>query len=402
MTRTAMHIDAQAGASGDMFLGAVVDLGADPDEVGAALRRLAPDLGDIAAEKVRRAGLRATQCRVRGPAAPGPERHLGDILALLTTSELPGPVVARGVDVFETLAEAEALAHGCAPEDVHFHEVGAWDSIADVVGTLLGLHLLGLLDADISVGRVAVGSGTTATEHGALPVPAPATLAILTAAGAEVTAGPARHEACTPTGAALLATLAGSWTELPPMVVRRVGVGAGGQDTPEGPNVLRLVVGAPREAAGPRSDLLLLEATVDDLDPRVWPHVLDRLVTAGARDAWLTPVVMRKGRPGHVVTALVPAEAAARVEAMLFAETPTLGVRHVPTTRTTLPRRTVDVHLDGQTVSVKIGFAGDQIMTVQPELADAERAADATGRPLRDVLALAAELARAALARPPH
>lgn len=397
MTVTALHIDAQAGASGDMLLGAVIDLGADPDDIGAALSALAPDLAGITAARVRRAGLRATHCRVLAPTGHSPERHLADVVGLLTASPLPSRVIARSVEVFETLAEAEALAHGCAPEEVHFHEVGAWDSIADVVGTCYGLHLLALLDAPISVGRIAVGSGTTSTRHGALPVPAPATLAILSAAGAEITAGPARHEACTPTGAALLATLATSWTGLPAMVVHRVGVGAGGRDTPEGPNVLRLLAGEPRPAAGPPTGVQLLEATVDDLDPRAWPHVLDRLVAAGAHDAWLTPVVMRKGRPGYVVTALADGEAARRVEATLFAETPTLGVRQVPATRTTLPRRTVDVYIDGGQVSVKIAFAGNRVLTVQPELADAQRVADATNRPLRDVLATASELAREAL-----
>ncbi|MDT4916899.1 MAG: pyridinium-3,5-bisthiocarboxylic acid mononucleotide nickel chelatase [Pseudonocardiales bacterium] len=396
---TALHIDAQAGASGDMLLGALVDLGSDPDEIATALARLAPGLGGLACEPVRRGGLRATRVRVLVPSAPSPERHLSDIVGLLAASGLPAAVVERSTDVFETLAEAEALAHGCSPAEVHFHEVGAWDSIADVVGTIYGLHLLGLLDAPITVGRVAVGSGTTQTEHGALPVPAPATLAILTAAGAEVTAGPARHEACTPTGAALLATLATAWAELPPMTVQRVGVGAGGRDTPEGPNILRVLLGSRVEtAARPHEDVELLEATVDDLDPRVWPHVLDRLVVAGAHDAWLAPVVMRKGRPGHVVTALTDPAKAASVEAALFAETSTLGVRHVPASRTTLPRRAMQVDVAGVPVEVKIAFAGDRLLTVQPELADAQRAAEQTGQPLRDVLAIATQLARTRLA----
>jgi hypothetical protein len=332
---------------------------------------------------------------VAAPAGAAPERRLADILALLTASGLPPDVVAHGVQTFERLAAAEAAAHGCRPEEVHFHEVGAWDSIADVIGTLYGLHLLGLLSVETSVGRVAVGSGTARTEHGALPIPAPATLALLTEAGAEITAGAARHEACTPTGAALLATLATTWRELPPMVVQRAGVGAGGRDTPEGPNILRLLVGSPVSPADrPAAEVLLLEATVDDLDPRAWPHVLDRLVVAGAHDAWLTPVTMRKGRPGHVVTALADARCAAAVEVTLFDETSTLGVRRVPATRTTLPRRAVQVDVEGLAVSVKIAFAGDRVVTVQPELADAQRVAEQTGRPLREVLQLATEAAR--------
>lgn len=394
----ALYIDAQAGASGDMLLGALIDLGAGVDALSTGLRTLSGALGGLHVETVRRAGLRATRCVVEAPRGDTAVRNLGDVRALLERADLPPTVTGRALDVFGTLARAEAMVHGVPVDDVHFHEVGAWDSLTDVVGSLLALHGLGLLESDICASAVAVGSGTVTGAHGVLPVPTPATLAVLTAAGAPVHAGAAVHEACTPTGAALLATLASRWGPVPPMRPLAIGTGAGGRDTATGPNVLRLVVGEPLDRPAPRTDdLRTVTATVDDLDPRLWPDVLERIVAAGAHDAWLTAVVMRKGRPGHVVTAIAPPHLAGAVETALFAATSTLGVRHTTGTRTALPRRSVTVEVDGQPVSVKIAELHGAVVTVQPEFADAGRAADATGMSVRDVLHRAEQLARDAL-----
>lgn len=389
-----LHIDASAGASGDMFLGAVVDLGADVADLQRGLSKLAPDVGRITVDNVRRGGLRALRCAVAAPKTTSPTRHLDDIRTLLSSSRLPAGVTDVAVAAFTRLAEAEAGVHGCRMEDVHFHEVGAWDSLSDVVGSLLGLYTLGLLGVPVTVTPISVGSGTVRTDHGVLPVPTPATLALLATAGAPVTSGPTAHEACTPTGAALLGTLATSWGGMPPMTVTKVGVGAGGRDTPEAPNVLRLVRGSATQLEQRLEDLDILETTVDDLDPRVWPDVLDALVQAGAHDAWLTPVVMRKGRPGHVVTALVPAIAVAGVQTALFRHTPTLGVRLIRAQRSVLPRRETVVNIGGVAVRVKLAGPVEAPLTVQPELTDARRAAEATGRSLRDVLIDAAARGR--------
>jgi hypothetical protein len=267
-----------------------------------------------------------------------------------------------------------------------------------VVGCAAALDALGLLDprARVVVGSVALGSGTVATAHGLLPVPVPAVLAILAGRGAPVVAG-GEGELCTPTGAALLATLAAEWGPLPAMRIDAVGVGAGTADPRERANVLRVVLGsAAAPAAEPwrNDDLFELEATVDDLDPRLWPAVLDSLVEAGAADAWLTPVVMRKGRPGNVVTALVAGESIDAAARALFAGSTTLGVRLNPIVRRALPRDVVVVRVDGGEVRVKRGFLDGEAVTAQAEYADAALVASRLGIPVRAVLERAVALAR--------
>jgi hypothetical protein len=308
-------------------------------------------------------------------------------------------VAAFARDAFKVLGTAEAAVHGEDVERIHLHEVGALDSLADVVGTAAALDSLGLLapDARVVVGSIALGSGSVDTAHGPLPVPVPAVLAILAGRGATVVSG-GDGELCTPTGAALLATVAAEWGALPPMRIDSVGVGAGTADPPGRANVLRVILGTALEPAGVswrQNDLLELEATVDDLDPRLWPAVLDSLVEAGAADAWLTPVVMRKGRPGHVVTALVGAEVFDAATRVLFTASTTLGVRVRPVSRRALPRDEIVVSVDGCDVRVKRGLLDGRPVTVQAEYADAAAAAEHLGVSVRTVLDRAAALGRA-------
>ena len=394
-----LWIDASAGASGDMLLGALLDAGAPLDAVAAAVGALGVEPIEIRPRAVRRHGLRATRAdvRVHDPAA---SRTLGDVLGLVAGASLAPSVAAFSRDVFRVLGAAEAAVHGEESEKVHLHEVGALDSLADVVGCAAALDALGLLEprARVVVGSVALGSGTVESAHGPLPVPVPAVLAILAGRGAPVAAG-GDGELCTPTGAALLASLAGEWGPLPPMRIDSVGVGAGSADPPGRANVLRVVLGTALEPAGVpwrREDLLELEATIDDLDPRLWPAILDALVAAGSVDAWLTPVVMRKGRPGHVVTALVTAEAVDAAARALFTQSTTLGVRLRPVVRRALPRDEVIVAVDGCDVRVKRGLLDGRPVTVQAEYADAAAAAERLGIPVRTVLERAAALGRAA------
>ncbi len=391
-------IDASAGASGDMLLGALLDAGAPLEAVAAAVAALGVEPIEIRPHQVRRHGLRATKADVAvhdGAAS----RTLGDVLALVAAANLQPAVAAFAGEVFRTLGAAEAGVHGEEVERIHLHEVGALDSLADVVGCAAALDALGLLrpDAPVVVGSVALGSGSVQTSHGPLPVPVPAVLAILAGRDAAVAAG-GDGELCTPTGAALLATLAKEWGALPPMRIDAVGVGAGSADPPERANVLRVVLGSPVAPSGVpwrRDDLIELEATVDDLDPRLWPAVLDSLVAAGAVDAWLTPVVMRKGRPGHVVTALVAEEAVDAATRALFTQSTTLGVRLRPVARRALPRDEVVVSVDGFDVRVKRGLLDGRPVTVQAEYTDAAAAAERLGLPVRTVLERAAALARA-------
>ena len=372
MSRT-LWLDASSGASGDMLLGALVGAGVPLEVLQAAVDAVAPEPITLRAEHVTRNGLAATRVHVEVSESHH-HRTWRDVRALLTGHD-------AALAVFERLAVAEAAVHGTTPEEVHFHEVGALDAIADIVGVTAGFAHLGA--TSVVVSPVAVGSGTVQAAHGTLPVPPPAVVELLR--GAPTYAGPVAREMCTPTGAALLASLATGWGPQPPMTTQTVGVGAGGRD-PEGhANVLRLLVGA-GEGSPEVTTELVLEANVDDLDPRLWPTVLDALLAAGAADAWLTPILMKKGRPAHTLHVLVAPERAAGVREVVFRETTTIGVREHAVTKRALDRSHVDVVVGGQVVSVKVARFEGRVVNAQPEYDDVARAAAALGRPARDVL----------------
>jgi hypothetical protein len=337
---------------------------------------------------VRRHGLRAAQVVVN---APGSEvtRNLSNVVSIVGRAGLPGPVRDFAVAVFGRLARAEADVHGVTADEIGFHEVGALDAIADVAGCALALHSLGLLQPCARVvSPVAAGSGSVRTAHGTVPVPVPAVLRMLADAAAPLSAHPAAMELCTPTGAALLTTMATAWGAAPACTVLAVGTGAGAADPDGHPNVLRVLVG---EAAGPAdwasAGMYRIDATIDDLDPRLWPDVLDELHAAGAADAWCAPVLMRKGRPGHVLSALAAADVLDAVCQAMFRQTTTLGVRVSPVQRRSLHRDQIAVSVGGAEVSVKRGLLGETVVTAQPEYEDVRAAARLTGRPVAEVLA---------------
>jgi pyridinium-3,5-bisthiocarboxylic acid mononucleotide nickel chelatase len=406
---TAAWIDASAGAAGDMLLGALLDAGADLGAIESAITRLSSAAGEhvtLRRESVRRHGLRATHVVVEGTTSTM-HRRLADVLALVTAARLAGPAEAFAIRVFGLLASAEARVHGVPADEIEFHEVGALDSLADVVGTAAALDSLGLLapDAAVTVSSVGLGRGTVTGAHGLLPVPVPAVLQLLADAGAPVDAGPGAGELCTPTGAALLAAVASGWGPVPPMVVSSSGSGAGGRDPGSHANVLRVLTGtATATVAGTAggsapawqtASLRLVESTVDDLDPRLWPEALAAMHTAGAIDCWLTPVLLRNGRPGHVVSALTGPDTVDPVVRAMLRETTTLGVRVLDISRLSLPRDQVEVEISGHAIPVKRGWLDGEIVTAQPEFADARAAAQALGLPLAQVLDAAREAARA-------
>ncbi len=386
-------LDLSSGASGDMLLGALVGAGVPLEVVRDALEPLGVPVA-VDVEAVRRAGLAATRAAVSAPETGQPRRTLADVRTLLAALPDEG---ARGTAerVFETLATAEARVHGTSPDEVHFHEVGALDALADVVGVVAAVRHLRL--DRLVASPVALGGGTTASAHGRLPVPAPAVLELVRAARLPTAASVADVELCTPTGAALVSTLADGFGAMPAMTVRHVGVGAGARDRDEAPNVVRLVVGdgAPGADGPPAAPAVVLEANVDDLDPRVWPTVVAALLAAGAADAWLTPVLMKKGRPAHVLSALVAPHDVGRVRELIYRQTSTLGVRETTTTKRPLARDVAAVEVEGHRIAVKRGFLPDgTLVTAQPEWEDIAAAATALGRSARDVLAAASDEAR--------
>jgi pyridinium-3,5-bisthiocarboxylic acid mononucleotide nickel chelatase len=385
---TSAHIDPICGASGDMLLGALLDAGAGRDAVEEVVRGLDVRGWSLDVVEVTRAGIGATHARVR-TSEDGVVRTWANVRSLLSGSPLPEPVRARALATFARLAEAEARIHRVSPDRVHFHEVGAADAIVDIVGVCAALHILGVEEA--TSGPVPQGVGMTRAAHGMLPIPAPAVLELLRGAPTYGTGLPV--ELCTPTGAALLAEWVVAWGDMPAMAVRSVGYGAGSREL-ERPNVLRVVLGDRTDGA-PDQTAVLLETTVDDLPGELVPPVLDALRDAGADDAWATPVLMKKGRPGLEIACLGPPQAAEALRAVLFRETTTLGVRGRVVDKWTLQRSWVRVDVAGVPVRLKVGRLDGAVVNVAPEYEDCAAVARTTGLPLKEVYARARSAWRA-------
>ncbi|HET9117899.1 MAG TPA: nickel pincer cofactor biosynthesis protein LarC [Pseudonocardiaceae bacterium] len=388
----AAYLDCTAGVAGDMLLGALLDAGADLDVVRSAVRSLGVPGLDIGVQQARRCGLRCAKVVVSAPAVGQPTRRLAEVLAAIDGAQLRPAAALIAADTFRLLADAEAEVHGMSPELVHFHEVGAADALADVVGAAVAAEQLGMLadNALVRCSALAAGSGTARSAHGTVPVPAPAVLQIVVDRGLSLTDGNLAGERTTPTGAALAAIMARPGP-LPPMTVDAVGSGAGYHDNPERPNITRVLLGCHTEsdsAPGPAEPVIMVETTVDDLEPELWPGVLQAVRAAGAWDCWTTATIGRHGRPGQVLTALCTEQVRPAVVDALFRHSTTLGVRWTPWQRATLPRTTVPVPVGPRgaehEITVKVA-AGPGGQTAKPELADAERVAQALGWPVRRV-----------------
>jgi pyridinium-3,5-bisthiocarboxylic acid mononucleotide nickel chelatase len=387
-------IDASAGVAGDMLLGALVDAGAGLGAIRRDVDAVVPGAVRLSATAVTRAGLHAVHVTVQPMIADAPRRTWSTIRDLLAGAALPERVRDRATAVFARLADAEAQVHGIPAQDVHFHEVGALDSLADVVGVCAALEDLGV--ATLSASEVAVGAGRVRTAHGDLPVPVPAVAQL--ARGWRVRSG-GTGELATPTGMAVIRALATGCEDLPSMQVEAVGVGAGSRDVPGRANVVRVVLGAGAPAASPdrpADPAVLLEANVDDLDPRLWPEVLSGLLRCGAADAWLVPIIMKKGRPAHTLSVLCRPEQTEVLRERILRDTSTLGVREGAMRKYATPRAFVDVAVSGATVAIKVGHHRGVIAQVMPEFDDVAALARRLGRPERQVLAEATAAAAAA------
>jgi uncharacterized protein (TIGR00299 family) protein len=364
-----------SGIAGDMALGALVDAGAPLDEVAAMVQRLPVAGWSVEGHPVQRGGIAATRIEIIARET-GVVRTHTHIVGLVEEARLPVRVRDRALAVFNALAEVEGRLHRRHPSQVHFHEVGGLDAIVDVVGTCAALELL---DVDrVAASPVATGTGMVRSAHGVLPNPAPAVVELLRGAptyGREVTV-----ELTTPTGAALLAAMAVEYGPLPALTIESTGFGAGTRELDGLPNATQVVVGRMAAAGRPGQAVVELSANVDDATGEVLAHTVTALLEAGAHDAWVAPVVMKKGRPGHVVHALADPALADQVARVLASETGSLGVRGQVLERWPAPRSIEEVEVDGLPVRVKVSPG-----RVKAEHDDVVRVARRTGRPLREV-----------------
>jgi uncharacterized protein (TIGR00299 family) protein len=381
-------LDPFAGAAGDMFLGALVDAGWPAAELQAVLEKLPLDNFQMHVEQVVRGPIAATHVRFE----IGHEHHhrnLADIVEILNASSLSDAVRDRAVSMFELLATAEARAHGSTVESVHFHEVGAVDSILDIVGAAAGLEWLGA--TEVVVASMNTGGGTVKTQHGVIPVPGMATLNLLESAGAPIFSSTDKAELLTPTGALILTHAATRYGTMPAMKVTASGYGAGSRDS-ELPNVLRLVIGEASPEVG--ADVVsVIETNLDDVTPEVVAYALERLLTAGALDAYATAIQMKKGRPATMISAICAPSDADGLARILFAETSTLGVRIHDTRRRILARDTITVSTRWGDVAVKLSFEGDRRLGASPEYENCAALAREHAVPLRTIMEEARSLA---------
>jgi uncharacterized protein (TIGR00299 family) protein len=379
VVRTA-YVDCFSGISGDMLLGALIAAGVDPGSLTTELRKLRVDGWALRTERVHRAGIAATLACVDLAEKPQPHRKLPEVLEIIQRSTLPASDIERASRVFRRLAEAEARVHGTSSDEIDFHEVGALDAIVDVCGAVVGLRLLAV--ERLYCSPLPAGGGTARSQHGELPVPAPATLELIALANAPVSASTADRpmEMVTPTGAAIVTTLAEF--SRPPMTVERVGYGAGGRNPDGWPNALRLWLG---EAADARPTMLVVETNIDDMNPELYGYVQEKLFAAGAADVWFQPVQMKKNRPGVMISVLCPPEREDAIAAVLLRETSTLGVRVSPVSRHEAAREVLEFESTLGPAAVKVKRLPGEPPRVAPEYDACRRLAEQHGLPLAEV-----------------
>jgi pyridinium-3,5-bisthiocarboxylic acid mononucleotide nickel chelatase len=411
-----LYFDCFSGISGDMLLGALIDAGLPLDELKGALGTLAVSGYDVSATRVLRAGVSATKFIVhehgaapstehRAPStstqhpAPStqhdhghhhhhehPHRSLPEIFALIDSSALSEPGRARAKALFQRLAVAEAAIHQMPVERVHLHEVGALDSIIDIVGAVFGLEWFG---ADTIVcSPLNVGGGMVHSAHGVFPVPAPATVSLL--GGAPIYAGPVQHELVTPTGALIVSDYAKSFGPIPAMSIEQDGYGAGERDFLSTPNVLRVLVG--RAAASAETDrVTVIECEIDDMNPQIFGVAMDRLYAAGALEVFYVPIQMKKNRPGTLLTVVAPPALRPAIADIVFRETTTIGLRHYDVDRECLRRETVTVETPVGAVRFKVAWRHGRIVNAAPEFEDCIRVAASANLPVKEVQGLAVQ-----------
>ena len=377
------YFDCPSGAAGDMIMASLLDAGVPLERLRAELAKLGLPGWTLVARQVMKGAFRATKVDVEIDAGVHRDhRSLRDILDILERSALEPSVKERASRIFTRLADAEARVHGSDRESVHFHDVGAVDAIVDVTGGVIALDIAGA--EAVHVSALPIGGGTVGGPHGRIPVPGPGTAELLR--GFPVVDTGVKAELVTPTGAAILTTLAASAGKMPALTVEAVGYGAGTMELPGTPNVLRCFLG--RTADGPAGDetVLQVETTIDDMSPQLYETLIERVFEAGALDVFLQPVIMKRGRPGVVLTALCAPEQVANLSRALFEESTTIGVRWSEWRRARLDREIVQVATAYGTIPFKVSRMAGRIVTVTPEFADVARIAREKSLPVREVL----------------
>jgi pyridinium-3,5-bisthiocarboxylic acid mononucleotide nickel chelatase len=390
-----LYFDCFSGAAGDMILGGLIDAGVPLGEVRRALGSLAIAPHVVWTDRVVRAGVSATKFCVKGEDGgehQHPHRHLKGVYKLIDGSALSEPAKDRAKALFERLGEAEAAIHGTTMEKVHLHEVGALDSIIDIVGSVFAMEYLGV--DEVVSSPLNVGSGSIKVAHGQYPVPAPATMRLLE--GVPVYASEQKAELVTPTGALLVSSYAKSYGPVPAMTVTHIGYGAGTRDFADAPNVLRVMVG---EGIGtpkgvpysgvPHSAVVVIECEIDDMNPQIFGTLMDRLLAEGALDVFYTSVQMKKNRPGTLLTIVAPPDRRDRLTSIVFTETTSIGVRYREMMRECLERDTVSVKTPLGDIRMKVARRNGHVLNSSPEFDDCARIARERGVPLKDVQAAA-------------
>lgn len=380
-----VYFDCFSGCSGDMIIGALLDAGLPLSELKAGLSRIPVTGYELLSEKTRRGSIMATRAKVIiDEKETVPERSLSDILRLIEASDLPQRVKGKGIAIFQRLGEVESKIHGSSLEEVHFHELGGIDSIVDVMGVVIGLDILKIERFYSS--PLPLGRGKVFTEHGILPIPAPATLELLAMARAPITehpnSMPAEVEVVTPTGAVILTTLASF--DRPTIILESVGYGAGEKDLGIWPNVLRLWISEEAPLMSD-DDLVLLETNIDDMNPEIYGYLMERLLLQGALDIWFTPIQMKKNRPGTMVSVLIPRFIESSATETILRETSTLGIRMTPVSRHLSHRDILRFESRLGEVGVKVKHFKGEILSVFPEYEDCRRIALERNLPLHEV-----------------
>jgi len=375
-----LYVDAFSGASGDMFLGALLDLGVPAERIREGLKSLPVGGWNLKVRREKRHHIWGTRVEVEIETEGHCHRTHGEIREMIASSHLHPEVKEKALEAFSKLAQAEAKIHDLHPDEVTFHEIGAVDSIVDIVGTFIGLHLLGchkVISSPLPLGR-----GFVDTAHGRMPVPAPATLEILK--GVPIYEGDSTTELLTPTAAAILTVIVQSFGPLPAMRPQRIGYGVGSRDLVERPNLLRLIMGEEDLPGLVREDWIL-EANIDDMNPQLCEHLMERLLSCGALDVTWTPTIMKRGRPGGILKVLVSWEVKDEILRTMLEESTTIGVRMYKVRRKCLERDVQRVETPWGPVSIKVSSDQGRVMNALPEYRDCEEIASRTGVPLKEV-----------------